>query len=347
MIIVNARFLTQKITGVQRFGIEISKELQKLYPNIIFISPKNVIHTQIAKELNVKYLEPYNGHLWEQITLAKYVKKEKALLLSLCNTAPIFVENQIITIHDICFKIHPEWFSKVFSIFYNFIIPRIINKSRHIFTVSNASKNEIAKHYNISKSKITVIYNAVAEVFLREQQKATLNDDNLFKKKYILTVSSHHPRKNFKRLIQAFNSIDSSENIFLYIIGNVNNHFSNENIINTERILFLNNVSDEDLLKFYSNAALFVYPSLYEGFGIPIIEASSQNVKVCVSDIPIFHEVCGDGAVYFNPYDSLDIKNKILLALEADNTSNLLDLSKFSWSFGAKKIQQKLNLYIK
>ena len=105
IVIINARFLTQPISGVQRFGIEIAKELKKNNLNLVFVSPKNIIHHDLAKELDVKVIGILKGHLWEQIELQSYVLRKNAFLVSFCNTGPLFVRNQIITIHDLCFKL--------------------------------------------------------------------------------------------------------------------------------------------------------------------------------------------------------------------------------------------------
>src|SRR3972149_8611226 len=144
MIIVNSRFLTQKITGVQRNAIEISRELRKLYPDITFISPQNIYHRNIASELNVILFGRLRGHLWEQIDLHRYLNKNnKPLLLNMANTAPISYKNQIVTICDLSFLRHPEWFSKTFYFYYRFLIPKIVKNSLKIVTISKFSKNEI------------------------------------------------------------------------------------------------------------------------------------------------------------------------------------------------------------
>lgn len=337
-IIINARFLTQPITGVQRFAVEISKELKKSNLPIIFLTPKNIIHHDLAKELDAEVLGRLKGHLWEQLELQKYVLKNNAFLISFCNTGPLFVKNQIVTIHDLCFKIHPEWFSKSFSIFYNFLIPRLVKVSKAIITVSEVSKNELVEELGVPDDKITVVYNAVASVF-DKQNVSNINSVNKpLTENYILSVSSHHPRKNFERLVEAFKLIEN-DNLKLCIIGNVSKNFKSTKNIDEENIVFLENISDETLVSYYKYARLFVFPSLYEGFGIPIIEAASMGTAVCVSDIPVFKEICGENAVYFDPYDLLSIKNGILEGL--NNTHTVLpevDFSKFNWETSALKV---------
>ncbi|KJD34111.1 hypothetical protein PK35_05115 [Tamlana nanhaiensis] len=343
-IVINSRFLTQPITGVQRYAIEISRELLKSDLNIVFVAPKNIIHKDLAKEFNVSVIGNgfFKGHFWEQIVLFIYVLRKQSVLLSFCNTAPIFYKKQFVTIHDLSYLKYPKWFSKSFRIVYGFLIPKIIKNSICIFTVSEVSKSEIISDFNVISEKIKVTHNAIGKSFFKDNTSINKN-----KEKYILTVSSHHPRKNFKNLIKAFKKIKNT-NIKLYVVGNVVSHFSkNDQILNEElnnRIVLLKGVSDDDLLNYYENAELFVYPSLYEGFGIPIIEAMSLKTQCAISDIPVFRELFKDNASYFNPesissiVDSIDyqlenpksekelidIKSKILMKYNWKNSSNII-----------------------
>ena len=125
-IFVNARFLTQPLSGVQRYGIECSRQIKKLHPEATFVAPGNILHTDIAKELNVKIVGKNTGHLWEQVDLPFYLARHKSPpLLSLANTAPLLYSNNFVTIHDLAFYHHPEWNSKAFSAWYNILIPRL------------------------------------------------------------------------------------------------------------------------------------------------------------------------------------------------------------------------------
>lgn len=335
-VYINARFLTQPISGVQRFAIEISKEIiKKGYP-IVFLAPKNILHQELANDLNVKEIGVLKGHLWEQIELQSYVFLKKGFLISFCNTAPLFYKNQIVTVHDLCFRIYPNWFSKSFSMIYNFMIPKICLNAKAIITVSESSKNELYTELGISKEKITVVYNAIASVF-NEVEPFNRKNTSPMKNEYILTVSSHHPRKNFKRLIEAFKLVNKP-NLKLCILGKMNNNFGKTKLLEDENIHYLENIDDDELKNYYKFSKLFVFPSVYEGFGIPIIEAMKFGVPVCVSDIPVFHEICKTNAIYFNPLDIEDIKNKIIESLEMPIKTDDVDLSRFNWERGALKI---------
>ena len=334
MIYINARFLTQNITGVQRFAIEISKQLHNLdNSNIQFIAPHNIIHNDLAKELGVKIIGSKTGHLWEQIDLPKYLKSiDSPLLLNLANTAPLFYKNKIVTIHDLAFLHHPEWFSKKFTFVYNFIIPKIAKDSKHIFTVSNYVKEDISKSYHIPLNNIRTIYNSYANVF---------SNHDLEKEDYVLSVGSIDPRKNLKSLIDIF----QDKTIKLVIVGQQNKVFSAlklEDLPNN--IVFTGYVDDDELVELYNKAKLFVYPSFFEGFGIPPLEAQACGCPVICSDKTSLPEVGKDSVIYCNPYDKNDITEKIDLVLSDDKlqkeliTKGFQNIKRFSWEKSAQEI---------
>ncbi|RDC62976.1 glycosyltransferase family 4 protein [Adhaeribacter pallidiroseus] len=347
-IYVNARFLTQPITGVQRFAIEISKQLKKIIPGINFIAPKAIIHQLIAEELEVITFGSYSGHVWEQIELPLFLKKCGAvLLLNLANTAPLFFDKNIITIHDLAFKVNPQWFSKPFSIYYNWLIPKISRKALHIFTVSEASKKEINKLIGIPAHHITVAYNAVSNNLEIKANQST-NRLNI-PEKYILSVASVDPRKNLLCLIDAYVKL-ALPGFKLCLVGRKYKVFAESNLFAlikaNSNIIFLEDTSDTELALLYQHAQVFVYPSFYEGFGIPNLEAMALQCAVITSDIPVFREVCGEAALYFNPDDSSQLAEKIATLLSNPENKNRMkqkgkiQAEKFNWFNSAQKYEQ-------
>lgn len=342
-IVVNARFLTQPTTGVQRFAMELSLQLKELLGDrIIFVAPQDIIRQDTAQRFDVKAVGRHCGHLWEQLDLPLYLKKcDSPLLLCLCNTAPLFYRNKIVTVHDVAFKAYPQTFSKAFLYSYRFIIPRILRSAKKVITVSEFSKNEIVKYYGIGQSKISVVYNAVSPIFHR------CEDKRLRARRYLLAVSSLNYRKNFPAILEAFSIFErTDEETLLYVIGDLNNgNFAGIDIgkyQNDPRIKFLGRVSDEVLIRYYSNAAAFVYPSLYEGFGIPPLEAQSCGCPVIVSDIPPLREAVADNGIYCNPYDVNDIAGKMANAMAGSHDlseKGYVNSMRFSWKASAEKIK--------
>ena len=140
-IVVNARFLTQSITGVQRFAIEVCLKLKDLVDDIEFVTSANVAQQEVFDALDAKIIGKFHGHLWEQIDLPQYLKRKGApLLINLANTAPLFYKNKVVTIHDVAYKVFPQTYPKSFLMFYSFMIPKLLYGSKHVITVSEFSK---------------------------------------------------------------------------------------------------------------------------------------------------------------------------------------------------------------
>ncbi|WP_158989236.1 glycosyltransferase family 1 protein [Mucilaginibacter sp. L196] len=306
-------------------------------PGITFVAPNNIIDIELAKILDVKVIGSHTGVLWEQYDLPVYLYRNKQpLLINFCNVAPLIYKNQIITIHDVAFMVNPSWFNKKFVIFYKFLIPRIAKKAKMILTVSDFSKREIVNYLNVPSNKINVVYNGISNLAIQQFEPNKYGS-------YILIVGSIDQRKNIHRLIQAFNKVNNN-NIKLLIAGDISPIFNNKNnnsLKSNEKIIFLGRVNDEYLATLYTNALLFVYPSLYEGFGIPPLEAMYYNCPTIVADIESLKEICGEASLFVNPYNIDDIAEKIeFLTSDERLRNNLIEkgkenIKKYSWENSA------------
>ena len=342
MIYINARFLTQNTTGVQRFALEICKSLSKKRDDIVFLVPSVdlIIDKSCFNEFSIKEIKGGFGHFWEQFTLPRYLRSlGNPLLINLCNTAPIFYGNKISIIHDVTFLRYPESYSLKFRAFYKVLIPLVLKTSKKILTVSNFSKDDISKEYNLDKGKIDVIYNAVSDFFY------PLVTEKL-EKTYALAVSSPNKHKNFPNLIDAF--LKSNVDLDLKIIGSLSNAFNDQTSLvnNDPRIKFLGRVGDQELVELYQNAKFFIFPSLYEGFGIPPLEAQACGCPVISSNAASLPEVLKESAFYFEPNDV----NSIRAAIEFVNLDTVLteklvidgyeNIKRFSWDKSAQKLNE-------
>lgn len=339
-VVINGRFLTQSVTGVQRFAVEISLGLVKLYDNVVVLTPFNIVQKEINEKLNGKIIGKNKGHIWEQYDLPRYLKheyNENFILLNLCNTGPILLKNSIVTIHDIAVLKFPEWYSKPFYIFYKFLLPLLVKKALHIITVSEFSKSEILQYFSLDESKVSVVYNAVSEF---PNSDDSLDNPYDKYKNYFLALSSLNPRKNFKRTIEAF--ISSEVNAQLLLVGGNDKSFMDSKIyIPThykDKIHFLGYVSDKYLPYLFTNAIGFLYLSLYEGFGIPPLEAMQYDCPVLVSNTTSMPEICKNAALYVDPTSVSEISNIIKeifynksdkFAQQKKNAKNLLQ--SYSW----------------
>ncbi len=307
-VFINGRFLTQQLSGVQSFARSICRELLTVGP-IQIIVPTNEKPIDHEFEKHLVLYGKQKGHLWEQFELPAYLRKNPGIvLLNLCNTAPLKVRNQVITIHDLAFIHNPDWFHPVFSWYYRFLIPKISKNSRAILTVSNTIKSEIAALLKVSETKILVAGNKVSEPLLtassvKPSQLFVGTDD------YFLMVGSRDPRKNFGMVEELFaNGFRGKK---LVIAGSTHRNFKNASneLKKSIHVLDVGFVNNSELKWLYENAIAFINPSLYEGFGIPNLEAMALGCKTVCSNIPVFHEICGNAANYFDVNSKESLKN--------------------------------------
>lgn len=315
-VYINARFLSQPITGTQRFAIELCRGIKNIIPTAIFIAPDNIIHQDIADELNVQIVGRLKkGILWEQIELPLYLNRiGRPLLVNLCNVAPVFYSNSIVSVLDLSFYLHPEWFSKTFTILYNSIIPRAAKRARRVVTISENSRHDIATNFKVDSKNIDIVYPSISSIFLNPVNTPYTNPYG----RYVLAVSSLDPRKNFKGLIAAFKELNLPD-IKLVIVGSEHKVFADDDLKglvgSADNIIFTGYISDDELVSLYHHAALFAYPSFFEGFGIPPLEAMACGCPTIVANTTSLPEVCEDASVYVDPYDINSIRDGLLEVL--------------------------------
>lgn len=265
------------------------------------------MHHDIADEFEAEIIGRNRGHLWEQVDLPLYMaKKSGAPLLNFANTAPFLYGNNFITIHDLAFYHHPEWNARMFSAWYNSIVPRLARKSRHIFTVSETMRNELIQYYHLSGSKISVTYNGISQRMLSAPKQAT-------KEKIILSVGSFNARKNHHQLVKAFLESHLKDDYQLVLVGDKNKVFSEVKTLTSYDLSLAHNVkiyqnfTDEQLISMYQRAEIVVSLSAYEGFGIPLLEGLYSGCKIVCSDIPVYREIYEGYAVFCDPDDTGNI----------------------------------------
>lgn len=309
---INGRFLTQRITGVQRYAREMTLALDQLlqekpsdHSEYTILAPKNIIDRLPCKRIQFKVCGHLSGHLWEQIELPYYAKD--GYLLNFCNCAPLIKKNQAVTIHDAAIAAFPSAYSWKFRLWYRILYTVLGKRLNTIFTVSNFSRSELNKYFGIPKEKIHVTYNGV------EHLKAIQPDDRILAKipkDYVLAVSSQNPTKNFKLVLEAAEQLPD---IYFVIAGGSNAKvFNGKDKRALPNVQYVGYVSDQELVSLYRHAMVFVYPSLYEGFGIPPLEALLNGCPVIVSNQASLPEICGDRVDYCNLKNTKSLVSKII-----------------------------------
>ena len=345
-IFVNARFLTQPVSGVQRYGIECSRQIKKLYPDAVFVAPGNILHKEIAEELGVQIVGRRTGHFWEQLDLPLFLRRAGSPpLFSPANTAPLMYRNNYFTLHDLAFHHHPEWNSKAFSLWYNIMVPRLVRNCKHIFTVSETMRGEIIKYYKAPSSKISVTYNG-----LSQQMLASHGRNSKPKEKIILAVGTFNKRKNHQNLVKAFLASAVKDEYQLVMVGDRNRVFAesglDESLLKNTNITIYERLSSEELISLYAKAEILVSLSVYEGFGIPILEGLYSGCKVVCSDIDVYRELYIGQVSFCDPNDVSGISmalNKV--ASEPLNTTKEsigLLLTKYNYATSAQVIIEQM-----
>ncbi len=344
MLYINGRFLTQPMTGVERYAYSICMALTELHQPFVLVCPKApILEGYDVSGFTIVRFGPGNSHFWEQCVFPWFfVGKKDYMVLSLTGLGSILIRNKIMTIHDLSFLRDPSWFSRRYYWFYRIMTPLAVRTSRHILTVSEFSKGEIRHFYPfLSDDRISVVYNAIKENVFESREDVPAPSE-----RFVLTVSSIDPRKNFKRLLEAYKGV---EGVKLYIVGNYNPIFQKQEGLSDQRpdVRFLGRATDQELLRLYNQAECFVFPSLYEGFGLPPVEAMACGCPVLASDIPVLREVCADAATYFNPLDTDDIRKTIIQQLSADDSAinaqrerGFRNIGRFSWKRSASVIMK-------
>lgn len=352
-IYINGRFMTRKMTGEQRYAFEIVVALDKIlccsdntFHEWKLIVPGRILPQYSSysfKKIKVYTKSFLRGHLWEQVELPLLAGKE--LLLNFCDMAPVVKKNQIVTIHDMILKTYPQNYSKLFLWWHLTVFYLLRHRVKQFCTVSAFSKQEISHYMHIPENNIEIVSPAAfTNKFLDNIDKKNISSDLSLPDRYIMATGSLSQHKNFIRLAMTAEFL-AEKNISLVVAGmSDHNIFSNSNVQKTKNIIYLGYISNDDLVHIYRNAICFVMPSLYEGFGIPPLEAMSCGCPVAASNIEALKEVCGDAAVYFNPFSEEDILQKLLLLIDDERLrKTLIDkgytrVKQYSWYKSAEKL---------
>jgi glycosyltransferase involved in cell wall biosynthesis len=351
------------VQGIEIFTKNIISELLKFKKKddefLILGSenmPKLLDFSQIEmikiKNLKFKYIKAF----YQQTLIYFLLKKYKIdFLFSPSPAAPFFYKNKVVVIHDCAYDQFKE-FENIFSkIYFRFMFYGAKHFSKKIITSSNFSKQELVKFYKINPNQIEIIYGAVPEM---ENIDENFNQKTLVKfkidKPYFFYIGNWRPRKNLPGLIKAFKIFrEKGFDYLLVIAGRKDKRFLNlEKEIKNNRlekkIILADDPSRKEVTALYKKAKALTFPSFYEGFGLPLLEAQNLEVPVLTSNTSSLPEVAGDSALYVNPYDVGDIaKGMEKIALDEKLREDLIqkgykNIKRFSWEKSAKQL---LNLF--
>lgn len=368
---IDIRLIGKKQTGSEAVFYNLTKNLALLDKKDEYLlftdNTSPVFLEKIKQDLKIENkanfkiiaLKTSNKFSWNFWTLPLYLYKFPVDIYLTQYITPFFVlrKIKIITIiHDISFCVFPQLIKMSDLFFLRTLIPLAIHRADRVIGVSHFTRDEIIKYYHTDQKKVDYIHNAVANDFL--EQKYTSGELKIIKEKYhlpeefILYLGTLQPRKNIPVLVEAFAKIKHQLPGVALVLAGGKNHNYDINIdrtvaryaLNKNEVFFPGFIAEEDKKALMGLASCFCFPSLYEGFGIPILEALNCNVPCVISKIPPHLEVARNAALFFAPRDVLDLSEKLLQVFSnKDLRAELLMKEKeqvraFSWQKTTKKI---------
>lgn len=295
--------------------------------------------------------------MWTQFALPinLFLYKKPDVFFTPSHYAPRFsLIPTVISVMDLSFIKFPDLFAKKDLYQLKNWTKYSAKNAKKIITISQSSKNDIIKEYGVRKDDVIVTYPGINELKTENLKPKSMDDLNKkfgIDKEYVLFVGTLQPRKNIEKLIEAFSKID--KDILLIIVGKKG--WLYEDILNApekfgipQKVKFLDFVSDDELPSLYKNALCFVLPSLYEGFGLPVLEAMKNGCPVLTSNVSSLPEAGGDAVLYFNPLNVDEISKTIKKIIDDKNLrqemikKGFLQVKKFSWEKTARQTLEVL-----
>lgn len=342
--------MTQPMSGIQRYAYNIARRIPDA--KIVSPGPATENYPDVAERAIVTGRAPH-PYYWEQVVLPRYVGKGE-LLWSPLSTGPCLMRNHVLTIHDMAVFDMPETFSKAYVAWYKTVLPIAAKNVRCLITVSSFSKERIIETLHVRPERVHIVPEAADEMFrpLPASDVAEATTKYGITKKYLLALGAVSPRKNFARVLDAWRRISPDyEDAEMIIVGQKDLFFSASSDLGDapSRSRHLSNVSDHDLHRLMCGAVALIYPSLYEGFGLPVLEAMASGTPVLTSNTSSLPEVAGDAAICVDPLsvDAIAIGMRSLLSDEP-RRAQLAALgferaAQFSWDSTTRQIQRLLS----
>jgi glycosyltransferase involved in cell wall biosynthesis len=321
-IAINGRFLTQKTSGVQRFAIETVHAIDALLDLEAYQALRGrieIIAPAKARDIPLRNIPlcragVFSGYAWEQFALPLLVCGR--LLLNLCMLGPLLLRHQIVVVHDATAHALPDAFSKHFRAVYGLLIPRLCARADLVVTVSEFSRQEIGKWYGADISRIPICYEGGDHINAVPPDPTALERFGLHDKRFFLGVGLANSKNN-SLLKAAFLQAKLDDTLLVLTGERIDSIHGHRTDRNSENIRYVGYISDAELRTLYDHAIALTYPSRYEGFGLPPLEAMNCGCPVIISDQPALIEVSGDAALQCGVNDITEL-TRLMRALHSN-----------------------------
>lgn len=338
MFAINGKILTRNVNGQIRVAIETIKELDKMIPKgyVEIVAPHSEFEIPGLQNIITRRIGKGNPHVWEQTYFAWYLKKNKCIGINFLNTHPIF-KPDIAYIHDVIFDAYPSLFKSTYGKFQKqytkMMVVSATKRARRIITVSQFSKDEIIKYHEVNKDKISVIYNAWQHMNRINEDTSIFDRTTKIKKnEYIMAASGITPQKNFKWILD--NSRHNPD--IKYVIVGSRENSTQDATENTNNVIYLGRVSDEQMKALMHYCKAFIHPAIYEGFGLTPMEAVASGCRnLILAKASCLPEIYGDCAHYIDPKDP-DVDLDKMLIEPCEDVEAVL--GKYGWKKAARQL---------
>jgi glycosyltransferase involved in cell wall biosynthesis len=307
-ISINGRFLTQPMAGVQRFAIEASKAMDELIGNgeyreldgrIEICAPRQARDFPL-RHIPLRRVGFGGGYFWEQAEFPFHTAGR--FRLNLCGPGPLVTRDQIVVVHDATIRARPENFSPQFRAAYNFLIPRLIRRSSRSMTVSEFSRREIGRWYGVDVSRMQVCYLGADHISRNPADNGIIERLGLTGRKFFLGVGVSK-NKNVDAIVAAYRKCGLDDTLLVLTGQRYAWIDGAQSGVSMDGIRSTGFVTDAELRALYEHALAMLSPSLYEGFGLPPVEAMLCGCPAIISNNSAMAEICGDAALQCGPHD--------------------------------------------
>jgi glycosyltransferase involved in cell wall biosynthesis len=348
---INGRFLSQETTGVQRFAQEIvrvwdamigSGEIDERRFPIKLLTPPNAYQTLPLSHIEISCVGTNRGWAWDQIDLPRFAGD--GVLFSPCSVGPAFKRKHFVAIHDAIFLDMPENYTAAFRRGYRLLIPILCRNASRIVTVSEYSKSRLVAQLPLDASRVLVTGSSGEHMLRFPADANALTRLGLRPERFILAVGSLKPVKNFQAVVQAWRQLQDLD-LDLVVVGNANPRiFGAATLEQTHRVHLVGGAEDGVLRALYENALCLAFPSVMEGFGLPVAEAMSLGCPVVAARTGAIPEVGGDAILYCHPLKPQELADHIRMLFHDSSlrhhfrTLGLERGATFKWSDVARAI---------
>lgn len=342
-VYINGRFLTQAFTGVQRYAFELLLAMDSQLAadpaaasavRFEVLVPRGAAARAPAlSEIGVREVGRRSGQVWEQLELALHARG--AVVFNPCNAAPLFKRRRVVTLHDAAVFTWPQAYSRAFSTWYRFLFRQVCRSDSPVITVSEFSRRELVRECGLRPERSTVIHHGHEHIYRTAADASILDRLGVRNRRFALVVSSHNPTKNFAGLAKALSMLVQPDFDVVVVGGRNSRIFASDESGWPAFVKMAGYVEDAELRALYEATACFVYPSLYEGFGIPPLEALACGAPVLAGDIPPLREIYGAAVAYCDPTDPPAMARALDVAMQRptrDEAAVKRCLEHFTWA---------------